>query len=141
MKIFVAASYSSHVNYETGEVFPEYKEELESHLARLENFGHHVFCALRADGYKLNDMNPDEAFRLDLDEIKKSDGLFAILDSKISAGVQTEIGIAIGLEKRIVLGRKAIDELAYFNNAIIRSGKATEAMLPLGHDPFLASFY
>lgn len=137
MNIFVAASYSSKVNYETGKVFPEYKDELEGHLTKLESFGHNVFCALRADHYKINDADPAQAFQLDLDEIKKSDGMFAIVDNKVSAGMQTEIGIAIGLEKRIVLARKAVDTFAYFNDAIIRSGKAEEIVLPIKSDPFL----
>ncbi|RYF28724.1 MAG: hypothetical protein EOO17_04280 [Chloroflexi bacterium] len=136
MNIFVAASYSSKVNYETGEVFPEYEHELESHLTRLEDFGHNVFCALRADHYKINDADPAQAFQLDLDEIEKADGMFAIVDSKASAGVQTEIGIAIGLQKRIILARAAFDKLAYFNDAIIRSGKADEVLLPIESDPF-----
>ena len=46
---------SSQVNYETGEVFPEYQAWLEGNLDLLENLGHTVFCALRADQYKIND--------------------------------------------------------------------------------------
>ena len=136
MNIFVAASYSSKVNYETGEVFPEYKDELEGHLTRLEDFGHNVFCALRADQYKINDADPAQAFQLDLDEIEKADGMLAIVENRVSAGVQTEIGIAIGLQKRIILARTAIDEFAYFNDAIIRAGKAREILLPIESDPF-----
>jgi len=65
MKVFVAASYSSQVNYDTGEVFPEYKEWLEKNLSTIEGLGHTIFCALRADQYGINDADPAEAFRLD----------------------------------------------------------------------------
>lgn len=136
MKIFVAASYSSQVNYETGEVFPEYKEWLEDNLERLEKFGHTVFCALRADGYKMNDVNPAEAFSLDEAQIEAAEGMIAFVNKSVSAGVQTEIGMAIAQKKPVVFARTPEDELAWFNRAIVLAGQASEVMLPLDSDPF-----
>lgn len=137
MNLFIAASYSSHVNYETRLVKPEYKEWLEGNLETLERFGHTVFCALRADGYKINNSDPAQAFNLDIDNIRSADGMLAFVDSKsVSAGVQTEIGIAVALEKRVVLAHTALDSLAYFNNAIVRAGKATTITIPFSNDPF-----
>lgn len=138
MNIFVAASYSSEVNYETGEVNPEYQAWLENNLDRLEKLGHTVFCALRADQYKINDTDPAEAFRLDEEEIEKADGLLAFVTDKPSPGVQTEIGIAIAARKRIVIAHLPEHPLAYFNNAVIRAGKASELILPFTSDPFAA---
>jgi len=63
--------------------------------------------------------------------------MLAIIEGKVSAGVQTEIGISIGLGKRVILARNALDEFAYFNSAIIRAGKANDTLLPLASDPFL----
>lgn len=136
MKIFVAASYSSQVNYETGEVFPEYKEWLEGNLTQLEKFGHAVFCALRADQYRINDNNPAEAFSLDESEIEKLDAMVAFVSDMVSAGVQTEIGMAITQKKLFVLAHLAEHSLAYFNQAIVLAGQASEAMLPMVADPF-----
>lgn len=136
MNIFVAASYSSEVNQETGEVNPEYQEWLENNLKLLEKFGHNVFCALKADQYKINNTEPAKAFRLDEGEIEKADGLLAFVANKPSHGVQTEIGIAIGSHKRIVIAHLAEHPLAYFNNAIILAGKASELILPFTFDPF-----
>lgn len=137
MKVFVATSYSSQVNYNTGEVFPEYKIWLEDNLKRLERFGHTIFCALRADQYKINDADPAEAFSLDEYEIEAADGMLAFVTDTVSAGVQTEIGIAIAKRKNVVLAHLAEHPLGYFNGAIVQAGQATELILPLESDPFI----
>ncbi len=132
-EIFVAASYSSQVDYGTGEVFPEYKGWLEDILDNLETHGHKVFCALRADQYKINNADPATAYMLDKKHIKQADALLALLDIKISSGVQTEIGLAIGLGKQVILAHKPEDELTWFNKALVRSGEASETYLPLDY--------
>lgn len=139
MRIFVAASYSSHVNYETGEVFPEYQEWLENNLKTLENLGHTVFCALRADQYKINDADPAEAFSLDEAEIEAANGMLAFVTDRVSAGVQTEIGMAIAKNKQIVIAHAAEHPLAYFNQAIVLAGQASDVVLPITSDPFTFS--
>lgn len=133
MKVFVAASYSDQVNYDTGEVFPEYKAWLEDILQTIQNQGHTVFCALRADNYKINNDDPAAAFNLDFPHITESDVLLALLTDTISAGVQTEIGVALAQNKIVVLAHLPEQELAYFNMAIVRSGHARELALPLDH--------
>lgn len=138
MKVFVAASYSSQINYHTGEVFPEYKELLEGNLEFLEGLGHTVFCALRADGYKINDSDPAEAFSLDEAEIEKADAMLAFVTDKVSAGVQTEIGMAIAKKKLVVIAHLGEHALGYFNDAIILAGQAKEQKLPIISDPFAA---
>ncbi len=138
MKLFVASSYSSKVNYDTGQVFPEYVDWHETQLRTLEKFGHQVFSALRHDAYTINDSAPEEAFRLDYDEIEAADGMIAFLDSSISAGIHVEIGIAVALKKRLVLARIEATTLPYFDNALVRAQKATSILLPLERDPFAA---
>lgn len=136
MKIFVAASYSSQVNYETREVFPEYKQWLEDNLDRLESYGHSVFCALRADNYKINDLEPAQAFKLDETQIQAAEGMLAFVSDTVSAGVQMEIGMAIAQGKKVVIAHAKDHELAYFNKAVVSLGQASEATLPLTSDPF-----
>jgi len=131
MRIFVAASYSSKVNYDTGEVFPEYKTWLEDLLSQIEAAGHEVICSLREDGYHINDGDPAGAFKLDTESIKHSDALLALLDDHISAGVQTEIGYALALGKKVILAHKPENKLTYINAAMVNAGMATETMLPL----------
>ena len=137
MRIFVAASYSTQVNYETGEVFPEYRGWLEDNLEKLEKFGHTVFCALRADNYKINDADPAKAFSLDETEITAAEGILAFVTDKVSAGVQTEIGMAIAQKKSVVLAHTEDTELAYFNRAIVLAGQARELIMPIVVDPFV----
>ena len=136
MKIFVAASYSSKVDYKTGDVLPQYKAWLEGMLEQLENYGHEVFCALRADNWRINDLEPAQAFKLDESEISKADGMIAFVTEKPSAGVQMEIGMAIAQKKDVVLAHERSDKLAYFNSAVVVLGQASEASLPLTSDPF-----
>lgn len=131
MKVFVAASYSSQVNYETGEVFPEYKEWLENTLNVIEALGHTVFCALRADQYRINNEDSAAAFSLDMEHIEESDALLALLSDRPSAGVQTEIGVAVALKKQVLLAHLPEHELSYFNAAMLKAEVVQEIELPI----------
>ena len=133
MKFFVATSYSSQVDYSTGRVFPAYREFLEAQLSILEQFGE-VFCAIRHDNYQINSASPEEAFRLDSDEIKNCDVFIAFLGDKISAGVQTELGIALASGKKVLLAQPEGHDLEYFNNAMVRAGVIELVGLPLDVD-------
>lgn len=136
VKVFVAASYSSKVDYSTGDVYPNYKEWLEGILKQIESYGYEVFCALRADNWRINDIDPAQAFKLDEAEITSSDAMLAIVNSQTSAGVQMEIGMAIALKKKVVIAHEKIDQLAYFNKAVVSLGQAKELILPIEEDPF-----
>jgi nucleoside 2-deoxyribosyltransferase len=131
MRIFVAASYSSHVDYDTGEVYDDYRDWLEAELSSLEMAGHIVFCALRDDGYKLNDADPSVAFRLDTEHISSSDALLAYVGAVPSVGVQTEIGYALALGKKVFIAHADDVELAYFNKAIVLANHAIELTHPI----------
>lgn len=130
MKVFIAASYSSKVDYETGEVYPEYKRWLEEIINSVSSLGHSTFCALVVDNFKINNENPSQAFSLDVDELKKCDVILALLSSTASTGVQTEIGVGIALGKKVILAHSQDDPLTYFNKSIIDAGAATELLMP-----------
>lgn len=130
MRIFVAASYSSEVDYSSGEVFGDYRTWLEDALTTIEKAGHEAFCALREDNYTINKGDPAAAYRLDMDNIKKSDALLALVDNYVSGGVQTEIGIAVALGKKVFVAHKPEDALSYFNAAMIYAGVVEELTLP-----------
>lgn len=131
MKIFVATSYSSQVDYSTGKVNDDYKNWLESELTSLESLGYEVFCSVRADNYQINTADPAEAFRLDEYQLKRCDALLAYVKSPPSAGVQTEIGYALALGKKVFIAHDADHALAYFNGATIAAGQATEVLTPV----------
>lgn len=138
MKIFVAASYSSKVDYTTGNVYPEYRKWLEGILGQLESYGHEVLCALRDDDWRINDLEPAQAFKLDEEKIAASDGLLALVSDTVSAGVQMEMGIALAQKKIVVIAHEKVDQLAYFNQAVVALGQAKEILLPISSDPFSA---
>lgn len=131
MNFFVATSYSSQVDYGTGLVYQEYKEWLEETLISIEELGHTVFCALREDQYRINNSDPAKAFTLDIEQIKRCDALLAIVNDRVSAGVQTEIGVAIALGKTVFIAHHQAVELQYINNAAIEAGYARELTLPI----------
>jgi nucleoside 2-deoxyribosyltransferase len=138
MKIFVAASYSAKVDYSTGDVYPEYKAWLEAILLQLESYGHDVVCALRDDNWRINDLEPAQAFKLDEAKIANAEGLLALVSDTVSAGVQMEMGMALAQKKKVVIAHEKVDQLAYFNQAVIALGQAYEALLPIESDPFLS---
>ena len=65
--------------------------------------------------------------------------MLAFVTDKVSAGVQTEIGMAIAQKKPVVIAHLAEHGLTYFNQAIVLAGQASEATLPIDSDPFLNS--
>lgn len=136
MKLFVAASYSAKVDYTTGDVYPEYRAWLEDILATLESYGHEVVCALRDDNWRINDLDPAQAFKLDEAKIANADGLFALVSDTVSAGVQMEMGMALAQKKHVVIAHDKVDQLAYFNQAVVSLGQAKEVILPITSDPF-----
>lgn len=136
MKIFVAAPYSAKVDYSTGDVYPEYRAWLEDILATLESYGHEVVCALRDDNWRINDLDPAQAFKLDEAKIANADGLFALVSDTVSAGVQMEMGMALAQKKAVVIAHDKVDQLAYFNQAVVALGQAREVILPIASDPF-----
>ncbi len=140
MKIFIASSYSSKVNFETGQVQPEYRQWLEGIIDLLENQGHEVFAAIRKDNYKINNQDPASACRLDIARIKESDVLLALLTSGVSGGVQTEVGIAVALGKKVILAHEPEQQLSYFNAAMVKAGVVKEAFLPLSQDELASMF-
>lgn len=140
MKIFVAASYSAKVDYTTGGVFPEYRTWLEGILLQLESYGHEVVCALRDDDWRINDLEPAQAFKLDEAKISNAEGLLALVSDTVSAGVQMEMGMALAQKKVVAIAHEKVHQLAYFNQAVVALGQASEVLLPISSDPFTDKF-
>ena len=118
MKVFVAASYSSKVNYVSGEVYADYRQWMEAQLDAIEAEGHEVFNSLRKDSYKINNDDPAGAFLTDFDELDRSDVLVAFVSDKVSAGVQVEIGYAIAKSMRVILVQMSGTQQSWSNAAL-----------------------
>jgi hypothetical protein len=137
-EIFVALSYSAHVDYETGLVLPDYKDKTEKLLTEIEAQGHKVFCALREDGYKINDRDKAAAYDLDVAKIDESDLLLAIIGKQLSGGVQNEIGIAQGRRKLVIIAHDYQTPVTYLNEGAIKSAHSGthELTLPINFFEF-----
>jgi hypothetical protein len=62
--------------------------------------------------------------------------MLAFVTDKVSAGVQTEIGMAIAKGKQVVIAHLEEHPLTYFNAAMVKAGQARELILPIKSDPF-----
>jgi len=122
MKIFLSTSFSGKVNQATGEVEPEHRTFITKILEGLREEGDEIFCAVEHEGWKVSDAPPEIGVQKDLHEIDNADVLLALVPEQLSAGVQFEIGYAVGKGKRVVLARRASDPLAYFNQGVVSSG-------------------
>jgi nucleoside 2-deoxyribosyltransferase len=118
MKIFLSVSYSSQIAAD-GAVHPEYRANLEAVMAPLEKAGHTVFCAPRADKWKINDLKPDEAFELDKKTVAETDVVVAFFGDSVSAGIHFELGLAYSQNKTIILAREKNVKLPYVDTGLL----------------------
>jgi nucleoside 2-deoxyribosyltransferase len=127
-RLFLATSFSGHVNYETGEVNPEYRNKVEAVIDALRDIGGFtVFCAVEHENWIIpKDVPPEVGVEKDLIEIDRSDVVFALLPTGlISAGLQYEIGYADAKGKNVILATELGSELAYFNQGVVNLRRVT----------------
>jgi hypothetical protein len=117
MKIFLSVSFSHQVDAQ-GAINPAYRSDLEILIQKLEEENHEVFCAPRAEGWRVTDHDPVHALRADFKEIDGADVYVAVLTDRVSAGVQLETGYALARDKRIVLASPSGTPLEWTNNAL-----------------------
>lgn len=125
-RLFLATSFSGHVNYETGEVNPNYREQVEAVIDTLRTVGGFtVFCAVEHENWIIaGDVPPEVGVEKDLAEIDESDVVLALLPTGlISAGLQYEVGYADAKGKSVVLATESGSELAYFNQGAANLGR------------------
>ena len=116
MKIFLSTPFSSRVDSD-GSVIPEFRQSIEQLLIDLRAVGHQVFSALEYTNWKIGEnVAPDEEFRIDLREIDTSDKVICLLEERVSAGVQLELGYAYAKGKQLEIyqiGKSAWSNLAF----------------------------
>jgi hypothetical protein len=119
MKIFLSTSFSNKV-LPDGSVEPQYRVQIEKIIDVIEQKGHEVFCALREDNWRLNDLSPSEAFAADVSGIKDCDLITAIIrNNPVSAGIEFELGMAYILNKNILLLSQTDDlPIPYINKGL-----------------------
>lgn len=124
-KLFLGTSFSGHVDYDTGQVEPEFRKKIEAILKELRANGEfEVFCAVEYEGWVIADESPAQATKKDLEELDRCDVFLAILpEDMISAGLQSEIGYAIHAKKKVIVGTLTGQEPGYyFNQGLIELG-------------------
>lgn len=135
MKIFIATSFSSKVDYSTGKVFPEYRAWLEGNILSLvKSAGCDYFCAVEEEGWKINDQDPGKAITEDFNNLKTCDALLVVLDEEVSPGLQIEIGIAYERGMPIILAHQKDTKLKWSNQALIDAGFAKELLMPFNSE-------
>jgi len=124
-RLFLATSFSGHVNYETGEVNPDYRQEVEAVINALRTDGFTVFCAVEHEKWIIaKDILPEVGVKKDLAEIDESDVVIALLPvGLISAGLQYEVGYADAKGKKVILATELGSELAFFNQGAANIGR------------------
>ncbi|HSX04950.1 MAG TPA: nucleoside 2-deoxyribosyltransferase [Candidatus Saccharimonadales bacterium] len=101
MKLFLAAPFSSRVD-SLGNVEPAYRQSMEQLIASLREHEHQVFCALEYAGWKMGGLSAaEEEFKHDLQEIDAAEKMLVLLEERLSAGAQLEIGYAFAKNKRL----------------------------------------
>lgn len=125
MKVFLSTSFSHKVNYETGEVLPEFRQEIEQILATIRTAGHEAFAAVEDEGWKLGNATPAEGAAYDIKHIDESDILIAILHDTTSAGVQWEIGYADAKGMKVYVLSEDKTDIGNWNRAIEALGRVT----------------
>jgi len=124
--LFLATSFSGQVDYETGQVKPEFRKSIEKILEALRNVGGFaVFCAVEHEGWIISDAPPEEGVKKDLQEIDKSDVFLALVHDAVSGGVQYEIGYADGTGKSVFIATPEDTNLIYFNQGAANLGRVT----------------
>lgn len=125
-RLFLATSFSGHINYETGEVNTDYREKVELVIEALRNAGGFtVFCAIEHENWIIaSDIPPEIGVEKDLAEIDESDIVLGLLPTGlISAGLQYEVGYADAKGKQVVLAIESGSELTYFNQGAANLGR------------------
>jgi nucleoside 2-deoxyribosyltransferase len=125
-KIFLATAFAGHLNEQTGEVAPVYRQSIEAILKALrEQPDLEVFCAPEDDGWKMPSDPPAISLTADLEKLDESDMLIALIQDKPSVGVQFEMGYAVAKGKQVTLAMAAGAELGSYNQGLVSAGMMT----------------
>ena len=107
--------FSSRVTSD-GSVELAYRGDIERLITGLKQKGHTIFCALEYTGWKMGGSTaPEDELRHDFEQIDASDTLIALLEEKVSAGIQLECGYAHAKNKKIDMYQ--IGKTAWSNSA------------------------
>jgi hypothetical protein len=125
-KLFLATSFSGHVDHVTGKVHADYRQKVEGVIGALRTTGDFiVFCAVEHENWIIaSDIPPEVGVEKALAEIDSADIFLAMPPADmISAGLQYEVGYADAKGKKVIVATETGDELTYFNQGATRLGR------------------
>ena len=116
--VFLAAPF-------TGRTDQGFRDMVDQTRDALREAGYSVFSAHEREAWGANLWGPAEALQADLEELDRADLLIALVDDRISGGVQLEIGAALKMDLSILQicpkGKEA--RIAYLNRGLARFGR------------------
>ena len=131
MKIFIATSFSSKVDYSTGKVDSEFRPWLETRVLNpIKKLKLDYFCAIEEEGWVINNSNSAQAMIDDFAQLRGCDTLLVVLDEDVSPGLQIEIGIAHERKMPIILAHEKNIKLKWSNQALVDAGAAKKMTIP-----------
>lgn len=120
MRIFYSCSFSKKINPSTGRVLPEHLEVAQRDISGLRGLGYEVYCDMEKDDWRIDNSAPEEVVRRVVAEIDLVDILVARLDTDVSAGVQWEIGYAVGRGKKVYIVND--QKMSFWNQGLVDAG-------------------
>lgn len=116
MKFFLCIPFSSRVD-EQGRVFANYRNLIQQLTEHISSQGHGYFVALEYANWVMGgDTSPEDELRHDFAQIDQSDVIIALLEERVSAGVQLENGYAYAHGKKVYayqMGKPAWSNIAF----------------------------
>jgi hypothetical protein len=132
-ELFVATSYSSHVNQATGELSESYRDGLEVSFQGLEENGFAVYNTLRENDYQL----PGDDHSIVVEEFSKIRtcyGFISVSEVSESKNKRTNMGYALGIGKIVMLAHTSSFELDQYDTSLVKNKLAYEITTPFDPD-------
>jgi hypothetical protein len=124
-EIFFATSFSGHVDYETNEVHPDFRQRIEGLLSALRDAGGFaVYCSVEAENWKISQQEPGVSMTNNFTNIEARPVFLALVDSIGSDGRGIEVEHAHRSGKRVLLTTGPNEKLSWVMKEIVAMGVA-----------------
>ena len=122
--IFFATSFSGHVDYETGQVHPHFREKIEGLLTTLREVGGFVvYCSVEAEDWMISHEAAGISMARNFKNIEARPIFLALVDGVGSDGRGLEIEHAYNNGKRVFLTTGPGEELSWVMKEIVAMGR------------------
>lgn len=123
--IFLATSFSAHVDPTSGVVRDEFRARLEAVLAALRLAGFEVYCAIEAEDWKIASKPPGVSMAHNFAQIEAHDIFLALVDAAGSDGRGVEVEHAYNAGKQVVVTTGPNEKLGWVLNELVAMERIT----------------